>query len=68
MKTALNVAVALTLCVFVLAGNARAQTEAVAPGSATLPLPGIVVIPPTVPSTDTQQSCPDTGHKLDLIG
>jgi hypothetical protein len=33
MKTALNAAFALTLCAFLLAGNAKAQTEAA-------PLPG----------------------------
>ena len=37
MKTALNGAVVLMLCAFLLAGNARAQTEAgPAPGSATM--------------------------------
>jgi hypothetical protein len=69
MKIALNAAVALMLCALLLAGNARAQTEAgPAPGSATLPIPGIVVTPPTPPPADTQQSCPDTGNKLELIG
>jgi hypothetical protein len=68
MRTALNAAVAVTLCVL-LAGNARAQTEAgPAPGSATPPIPGIVVTPPSAPSADTQQRCPDTGNKLELIG
>jgi len=69
MKTALNAAFALTLCAFLLAGNAKAQTEAApATGSATLPLPGIVVTPPAPPPADAQQSCPDTGNKLELIG
>jgi hypothetical protein len=69
MKTALNAVAAVTLCAFLLAGNATAQTEAdPAPGSATLPLPGIVVTPPTAPSADAQQSCPDAGNKLELIG
>lgn len=71
MKTALNAAVALTLCAFLLAGNASAQTEpgpAPAPGSATQPFPGIIVTPPRPPpSADTQQSCPDTGRKLELV-
>ena len=69
MKTALNVALALTLCAFFWAGNARTQTEAgPAPAPATLPpLPGIVVTPPTPPPADTQQSCPVTGNKLELI-
>jgi len=70
MKTELNAAAALMLCALLLAGNARAQTEAgPAPGSATLPpLPGIVVTPTTPPPADTQQSCPDAGNKLELIG
>jgi len=69
MKTALNAAVALMLCAFLLVGDARAQTEAdPAPAPATLPpLPGIVVTPPTPPPADTQQSCPVTGNKLELI-
>jgi hypothetical protein len=33
-----------------------------------LPLSGIVVTPPTPPPVDTQQNCPDTGNKLELIG
>jgi hypothetical protein len=70
MKTALNAAVALMLCAFLLVGDARAQTEAdPAPAPATLPpLPGIVVTPPTTPPADTLQSCPDAGNKLELIG
>jgi hypothetical protein len=70
MKTALSTAIALALCAFLLAGNARAQTEAgptPAPGSATPPPPGIIVTPPNAPPADTQQSCPNTGHKLELI-
>jgi hypothetical protein len=68
MKTTLRTAAALALCAVLLAGNARAETEAgtaPAPGSAAPP-PGIIVTPPKVPS-DTQQSCPDTGHKLELV-
>jgi hypothetical protein len=73
MKTALNATVALTLFALFLAGNASAQSEAgptaPAPESATQPPPppGIIVTPPRSPSTDTQQSCPDTGHKLELV-
>ena len=68
MKTALSTAIALALCAFLLAGNARAQTEAgPAPESAAPPPPGIIVTPPNAPSADTQQSCPNTGHKLELI-
>ena len=68
MKTALDAAVALALCAFLLAGNARAQTEpAPAPGSATQPFPGIIVTPPRAPPADTQRSCPATDRKLDLI-
>ena len=68
MKTALSAAIAMTLCVL-LAGNARAQTKAgPAPGSAMPPIPGIVVTPPSAPPADTQQRCPDTGNKLELIG
>jgi hypothetical protein len=71
MKIALNAAVALTLCAFLLAGNARAQTEpeaAPAPGTTTHVPPGIIVTPPMAPPTNTQQNCPDTRHKLELIG
>jgi hypothetical protein len=78
MKSPLNAAVALALCAFWLAGNAGAQTEpgaTPAPGAATQPFPGIMVTPPRAivtpprvpPPAETQQSCPDTGSKLDLI-
>jgi hypothetical protein len=70
MKIALNAAVSLTLCAFLLAGNANAQTEpgpAPAPEVATQPFPGIVVTPPRTPPADTQQSCPATGRKLELV-
>jgi hypothetical protein len=81
VKTALNVAVALTLCALLLAGNAQqAQAEpGPAPGTATQPFPGIIVTPPRLapqlpasgeraPPAGTQpQSCPDTGRKLELV-
>jgi hypothetical protein len=71
MKTALNAAVVLILCAFLLGGNATAQDEAApapAPESAPQPPPGILITPPRAPSADTQQSCPaDTGRKLELI-
>jgi hypothetical protein len=68
MKTALNAAVAITLCVVLLASQASAQSEpAPAPGSATQPFPGIIVTPPSAPSADTQQSCPATSRPLELI-
>jgi len=81
MKTALNAVVALMLPIYLLAGNAGAQSE---PGSALppeklegsppasetaiQPAPGIIVTPPTPPSQTQPQSCPDTGRKLELIG
>jgi hypothetical protein len=69
MKTALNAVIALALCAFLLAGNATAQTEpGPVPGSATQPFPGIMVTPPRSTPADAQQSCPDTGRKLELIG
>jgi hypothetical protein len=59
MKTALNAAFALTLCAFLLVGNAKAQTEAApATGSATLPLPGIVVTPPAPPPATRSKAAP----------
>jgi hypothetical protein len=69
MKTALNAAVALMLCAFLLAGkaSAEAETAAPAPESAPPPPPGIIVTPPQAPPADTQQSCPANGGKLELI-
>ncbi len=81
MKSARDIIVAVTLCAFLLAGNTHAQTEqgpAPAPGPVTPP-PGILVTPPRLvpqrpafgekaPAESTQpQSCPDTGHKLELV-
>ena len=82
MKTALNAAVALILPLYLLAGNAAAQSEPEsalppekvegsppAPETAIQPAPGIIVTPPSPPPSQTQpQSCPDTGRKLELIG
>jgi hypothetical protein len=66
MKTALNAAVALAVCAVLLAGKASAENEsAPAPEAATQPPPGIIVTPPRLPPT--QQSCPNTGQKLELI-
>jgi hypothetical protein len=72
MKIALDAAVALALCAFLLAGKASAQTEpgpAPAPESVMRPPQGIILTPPRAPPppANTQQSCPDTGSKLDLI-
>ena len=70
MKTALNAAVALTLCAVLLAGKASAESEAApapAPESAPQPPPGILLTPPRAPPPDTQQSCPATGQKLELV-
>lgn len=70
MKTALTAAAAATLALFALGGKAAAQTEATpAPGAAAQPLPGIIVTPPRTPAppVGTEQSCPDTGHKLELV-
>jgi hypothetical protein len=69
MKTALNAAVVLALCAVLFGGQTRAQSEsapAPTPESAPPPPPGILVTPPRPPS-DTQQSCPDTGKKLELV-
>ena len=73
MKTALNAAVALMVCTFMLAGTAAAQDQAApapppAPESVPQPPPGIMLTPPRGPSADTQQSCPaDPSRKLELI-
>ena len=68
MKIALKAAIALTLCAFLLAPEVSAQTEPAA-GTVVQPPPGIIVTtPPAAPSADTQQSCPVTDQKLELIG
>ena len=69
MKTALNAAVALMLCAFLLTGKAGAEAEpsTPAPEAATPPPPGILVSPPRAPPADNQQSCPANGGKLELI-
>ena len=72
-QNAFKAAVALAFCAFLVVGDASAQTEqetapTTAPGPAMQPPPGIVLTPPKAPAADTQQSCPDTGHKLELIG
>jgi hypothetical protein len=69
MKTALNAAVALILCAFLLAGKASAEPETAAPApeAAAPPPPGIIVTPPQAPPAETQQSCPANGGKLELI-
>jgi len=70
MKTVCSALVALGLCTFLPAGAAGAESEAgpaPAPGSSTQPPPGILVTPPRTPPPETQQSCPDTGSKLELI-
>jgi hypothetical protein len=75
MKTALVAVVATSLCAVWSPGNANAQAEhqthqaepTPAPGSATQ-FPGIIVTPPRAPPADAQQSCPDTGRTLELVG
>jgi hypothetical protein len=66
MKTALSAVVILTLCAFSAVGNAWAQ-DAPEPGSEIQTPPGVILTPPWTPPTDTQQSCPDTRKKLELI-
>ena len=68
MKTVLKAGVALSLSAFVVTGNAIAQTEQdPSRGTALQPPPGIIMTPPLAPSVDSQQSCPATGQKLELI-
>jgi hypothetical protein len=68
LKIVLNVAAAFTLWVVLLAGNASVKAEpGPAPGAAEQPIPGIMVTPPWLPPADTQQSCPDTGRKIELL-
>ena len=74
MKPVLNAAVAFAFGAFLLAANARAQTTEHCQGTM-LSSPGILVTPPMAlpvvpaiaPPVETQQSCPASGHKLDLI-
>jgi hypothetical protein len=70
-EAAMKAAIALTLCTFMLAGHASAQAEqgpAPAPESETQPFPGLMVTTPRAPAADAQQTCPDTGRKLELVG
>ena len=70
MKAALNVALGLTFCAFLLADGARAQSEAqpqpLPPPESVTPPPGILLTPPR-PPPEPQHSCPDTGQKLELV-
>jgi hypothetical protein len=70
-EPAMKVAIALMLCTFLVTGKASAQAESgpePVPGTVTLPFPGLMVTPPRSPPVDTQQTCPDTGRKLELVG
>jgi hypothetical protein len=68
MKSTFNIAGVAVLCAGLFAGQTSAQSSA--PRPPTQPFAGIIVTPPVAPpppSSDTQQSCPDTGHKLELM-